>query len=92
MEWISVKDKLPNEFTRCLVIKHYIDQELNLETGNYEGEWFKSKSHVAIDNHIRENKWVNDGIITHWVPIPKPPEWDPSTPYLSSQEYNDMED
>lgn len=55
-EWISVKDRLPEEKTRVLV--------------------FVPHSSIKIDtDRIVGRIWVRwRGHITHWMPLPEPPE------------------
>ena len=55
-EWISVKDRLPEEKTRVLV--------------------FVPHSSIKIDtDRIVGRIWVRwNGHITHWMPLPEPPE------------------
>lgn len=55
-EWISVKDRLPEEKTRVLV--------------------FVPRSGLKIDtDRIVGRIWVRwNGRVTHWMPLPEPPE------------------
>ena len=57
-EWISVKDKLPEKNVRVLVY---------LET---------DRSYTKIDTDRLDNRgfvrWYKD--VTHWMPLPQPPE------------------
>jgi len=61
-DWIKVEDKLPNENTRVLV---YIGVE-------------KLDSHIYTffdTDRLLNGRWVRWGsYITHWMPLPKPPE------------------
>ena len=62
-EWISVKDRLPEEKVNCIVhYKHaYCDNDDYWAIGFcfYDGEKFR------IDLLYK---------VTHWMPLPKPPE------------------
>lgn len=63
MEWISVKDKLPEKEKNVL----YCD----IETEIYLG--------MLIDGMDKEIYWshydyLEDHDITHWMPLPNPPE------------------
>ena len=65
MEWISVKDRLPEKEKEVLVYwtntsqckRHY---EIIYYTGDH---WF------CLDDKVRP--WIK---VTHWMPLPEPPE------------------
>jgi hypothetical protein len=61
-KWISVKEQLPEEVCRCLVItkRHEESSMVNTATYNHMGWWTHG----------------NFGEITHWMPLPQPPEED----------------
>ena len=58
-QWISVKDRLPDEFRKVIVIVNRL---------NYE-------SNYTDICHVQKGKWMDDGfpvhVITHWMPLPK---------------------
>ena len=61
-EWISVKERLPEETYLVLVWDNDCDQ-------------------VAIASLQRDGSWCGDGVwkdanVTHWMPLPEPPEED----------------
>lgn len=60
MEWIDVKDRLPEHTTYVLI--HFI----------YDGE-----SYVDKGAYYPDGKWIDcdyDYVnVTHWMPLPKPP-------------------
>ena len=62
-EWISVKDRLPEEKVNCIVhYKHaYCDNDDYWEIGIcfYDGEKFQMDLSYKV---------------THWMPLPKPPK------------------
>ena len=59
-EWISVKDKLPEEKVKVLVVLG----------SNIRGK------RICIDQRISGN-WRGLGcLVTHWMPLPEPPERD----------------
>ena len=61
-KWISVKERLPEEVCRCLVItkRHEESSMVNTATYNHMGWWTHG----------------NFGEITHWMPLPQMPEED----------------
>ena len=63
-KWISVKDRLPEEFTNVLVCDVHDD---------YVGKW-EYKRNGIWDN---EGFSFYSSDITHWMPLPQPPkgEW-----------------
>lgn len=68
--WISVKDKLPNKTTRCLA---YTSKKVCI---NAIFTYMSSATYYIVSEN-----WIFDGVndeveenITHWMPLPKPPE------------------
>lgn len=65
MDWISVKDRLPNEYEDVLVFtdKHFIHQS----------HWYTY--HGVLGNKLwsigDDCRW---GYITHWASLPEPPK------------------
>jgi len=57
MEWISVKDRLPEDGEDVLFYYDYIS------IGWYEDEWF----------YDSEDKFSAELDITHWMPLPESP-------------------
>ena len=58
-EWISVKDRLPEENVRVLV---WLDETLYDYT------------HIDTDR-LKRNAWVRWGkAVTYWMPLPEPPK------------------
>ena len=55
-EWISVKERLPDEDTWVLVYSRQ---------GSY--------MNLKVD-YIHGGKWFNSMLVTHWRPLPEPPE------------------
>ena len=62
MEWISVKDKLPDDSSWVLV---YADGAMNC-MGYYKGKW------VDWIQAQASNIIIND--ITYWMPLPERPK------------------
>lgn len=75
-EWISVKDRLPDENGRYLAVKKRIAPDAL--GGNrtdivilrfFEDSGFKMPIHIP--------DWINEEIndeVTHWMPLPQPPK------------------
>lgn len=74
-EWISVKESLPDENGRYLVVDE-ITAPKNLGGNHqqirimrfYKDEWYTP---------VRAPEWINAAIkdnITHWMPLPEPPK------------------
>lgn len=56
-EWISVKDRLPEEDIRVLVYLNTNRSYTKMDTDRrFEGKWVR---------------WASD--VTHWMPLPAPP-------------------
>ena len=64
MEWIPVTERLP-DFEGCLLCMRKTVFGLSVQEVLYyeDGEF----SYNGIDN-------LTDGAVTHWMPLPKPPE------------------
>ena len=63
MEWISVKEKLPEKDTKVLYASVYGNIYMgHLETGT-GNEFFWTHYY-----------FIEDFKITHWMPLPKPPD------------------
>lgn len=60
-KWISVNDKLPEEYTRVLAFMAW-KQITAIEYQN--GKWY------SID-HLQ---YLPDEAVTHWMPLPEPPK------------------
>ena len=69
-QWISVKDRLPEEKERVLVF---------LKRGN------RTKGYTEIDtDRLIKRIWVRWGsYVTHWMPLPEPPKAEQKAKELS---------
>ena len=63
MEWISVDDRLPEK--DCDVL--YVDLDGDMYLGHLESGMDKDIFWTHYD-------YLEDHHITHWMPLPKPPE------------------
>lgn len=82
-QWISVKDKMPEEdddvIILCREIEHYgIHKEKRKSYrftyhGGYDGErWYTNWCHGCRYIEDTNNEYPNEEItVTHWYPIPK---------------------
>jgi len=65
-EWISVKDRLPQEDDPVLVWDIASPYSEFVDIGYYD-------PHSAPDTGWRCNEYMNRSV-THWMPLPEPPQ------------------
>lgn len=71
MEWIGVKDKLPDKDGWYLVYApRYCGRNCIIKGYAYSNFKCNYKEHWGIERGV-SNGWA--GIVTHWSPLPKPP-------------------
>jgi hypothetical protein len=78
-EWISVKDRLPEENGRYLCnipiyegYQEVLDFATNLEAvDDYD---FYHQNHAGFYDYDHEWGYVEVPAITHWMPLPEPPK------------------
>lgn len=77
MEWISVKDKTPDESVAVWAIEKNHKSPL-IMTYEYEDGWFWA---ISYDTPYYDGKtWTADSEfddeynVTHWMPLPEPPK------------------
>jgi len=63
MNWISVKKELPKE-GRCLI---FMNGWVLVGYCEPTGYW-------AVVNGLRTDPIGNQSLVTHWMPLPEPPE------------------
>ena len=75
-EWISVKDRLPDETGRYLAVKKRIaPDELGGNRTDIVILRFFVDDGFRMPTHIPD--WINEEIneeVTHWMPLPQPPK------------------
>lgn len=86
MEWISVKDRLPDEEAEVLLCTEEIEtygrhgekKKLyrNVYFGGYDGcEWYTSYCHGCEYIYKMNEKYPSEHIeVTHWMPLPELPK------------------
>jgi hypothetical protein len=85
MEWISVKDRLPEEDQYVLVADFQFDLDVRFAQEYYfigkylKGRWIAntSEAFVSVDagwNGGVISSDVNQDDVTHWMLLPKPPK------------------
>ena len=86
MQWISVKDLLPETDDEVILCtretetygRHREKKKIyrNIYMGYFDGEeWLTSYCHGCEYIFRMNEKYPNETIeVTHWMPIPKPPE------------------
>ena len=62
MDWISVKDRLPDKFQPVIICRSNKAGEKKVEAGMLDvGEWWKIYG-------------TRTKSVTHWMPLPEPPK------------------
>jgi hypothetical protein len=74
MEWISVRDRLPEKDKDVLVSLHG-----KLYTGeSYSMIWISNLTTLYGPGNCNEIEWTckaaNEEDVTHWMPLPEPPK------------------
>jgi hypothetical protein len=75
MDWISVKDKMPDRYEFVLVLTRQSGYKPIVNIGYYNGSqclpcWDYWKVLTEELMYVPENEIV----ITHWMPFPEPPD------------------
>lgn len=67
MEWISVDERLPHNTGDVLVVVHYSNEKFVFVGRYYEDEDDLDNDGWDVHEHMHHS-------ITHWMPLPLPPE------------------
>lgn len=78
MKWISVEDRLPEPLHRDVLMyipseRDYILVDHGVIMG-YKGSGSGWMSHMFDDEFYGGKGGYEDGEVTHWMPLPDPPE------------------
>ena len=78
MEWISVKDRLPDDEQEVLVIAHGWDGRL-VYVGSHkrveaQKSWLTGITNKSSEWSLWGWSYLKEPIVTHWLPLPEPPE------------------
>ena len=77
MEWISVKDRLPEDDQHVLV---YHAEDFHITVGYFESDYVQyyiesdGSKFYTDDGWETEISWAPKGDVTHWMPLPEPPK------------------
>lgn len=76
-EWISVKDRLPENGQDVLV---YHADDFHITVGDFERDNVRyyieedGSKFYTNSGWDTEIPWAQKGCVTHWMPLPNPPE------------------
>lgn len=63
--WIPVSERLPERGELVLTANKFDGVNYSYLTNS--GDWYSA-------NNIRYDSWTRESYVTHWMPLPKPPE------------------
>ena len=66
-QWISVKDRLPDDASDVLAYYDCIDDGRVMLVNYYKNCWYDAVFNDLIDD-------LDQGCITYWMPLPEPPK------------------
>lgn len=61
--WISTNERLPEEWQTVIALLYYSRSLIEFESAQYTNKHFST-----------EECYIPDHLVTHWLPIPEPPE------------------
>lgn len=69
--WISVKDKLPDPFKNVILLVNGRESIVGFKT---EYDSYYEPVLIDFDTERLELNPIGPGRVTHWMPLPSPPE------------------
>ena len=77
-EWISVKDRLPDDEQEVLVIAHGWDGRL-VYVGSHkrveaQKSWLTGITNKSSEWSLWGWSYLKEPMVTHWMPLPQPPK------------------
>ena len=80
MEWISVKERLPDDEQEVLVIAHGWDGRL-VYVGSHkrveaQKSWLTGITNKSSEWSLWGWSYLKEPMVTHWLPLPEPPKED----------------
>lgn len=78
MNWISVKDRLPDDEQEVLVIAHGWDGRL-VYVGSHkrvvaQKSWLTGITSKSSEWSLWGWSYLKEPMVTHWMPLPEPPK------------------
>lgn len=65
-EWISMKERLPEFGQWCLVFQRFENGDTQFEVDHYLND-------ELANNHPEKWAYAENQTVTHWMPLPPPP-------------------
>ena len=72
-DWVKTKDRLPEIHTPVLARIAYQSETIIAELYGM-GSWFEQSAYEVITGDAITTHILDDYEITHWMPLPEPPE------------------